>query len=204
METKSDIRRQMIEKRLSISSEDHMAWSVAIERHLYGLPQWTSAQTVVAYYAMQNEVTTLPILEAALNTGKRLFLPRCIAKQKTFEVVEVHDLDTDLEPGPLRGLMEPLATLPPISADQEFDLVLVPGVGFSQNGMRLGFGAGMYDKFLAQHPSAVRIGLAFSLQLLDTLPSDPHDVAMHAILTEKKCHVPSLGYQQQTIATRHH
>ncbi|HBF33849.1 TPA: 5-formyltetrahydrofolate cyclo-ligase [Candidatus Sumerlaeota bacterium] len=202
MESKSDIRRRMIALRSSISPEDHKTWSAAIELHLYGLPQWISAQSIMAYYAMPDEVSTLSILEAALNAGKRLFLPRCIVQQKVFEAVEVHDLSTDMCPGPLRGLMDPLPTLPPVSPEQRFDLVLAPGVAFSRNGIRLGFGAGMYDKFLALHPDACRIALAFSQQVLDELPAEQHDAPMHAILTEKKCLVPATVYQHPVL-TRH-
>jgi 5-formyltetrahydrofolate cyclo-ligase len=191
LETKPDIRRRMIALRASLSKEQRDAWNLDIECHLYGLSLWTSAQTVVAYYAMPNEVATLSILQSALNTGKRLFLPRCVPGEKFFEAVEVHDLATDLVPGPLPGLMDPRPSLPAALPEESFDLVLTPGVAFDYNGVRMGFGGGMYDKFLALHPDACRIALAFSLQVLDALPSAPHDVPMHAILTEKKCIVPS-------------
>ena len=194
METKSDIRRRMIDLRASLSKEQRDAWSLDIERHLYGLTLWTSAKTVVAYYAMPNEVATLSILESALDSGKQLFLPRCVPGEKFFEAVEVHDLAADLVPGPLPGLMDPRPSLPAALEEQRFDLVLTPGIAFDAQGMRMGFGAGMYDKFLALHPETCRIALAFSLQVLETLPTEPHDAPMHAILTEKKCIVPSTRF----------
>lgn len=64
--------------------------------------------------------------------------------------------------------------------------VVVPGLAFDRRGHRLGRGAGVYDRFLATlPPETLRIGLIPSALLVDALPTDPHDVAMHAIVTER-------------------
>lgn len=83
-----------------------------------------------------------------------------------------------------RGLLEP----DPDRAEpigEEIDLVLVPGLAFDRNGGRIGYGAGFYDRFLAGTP-AVKVALAYSLQLIDAVPVEPHDVPVDRILTEEE------------------
>ena len=63
------------------------------------------------------------------------------------------------------------------------DLVLVPGLAFDRRGWRVGFGAGLYDRFLFG-VRAPRVALAFSLQLVDSLPVEPHDEPVDWIVTE--------------------
>lgn len=67
---------------------------------------------------------------------------------------------------------------------QDVSIILVPGLAFGRDGSRLGRGAGFYDRFLSAHPDALRAGIAYSDQVLDTLPEDPHDQRMDILLTD--------------------
>jgi 5-formyltetrahydrofolate cyclo-ligase len=68
----------------------------------------------------------------------------------------------------------------------EIDCVVVPGVAFSPEGWRLGRGGGYYDATLAALPRALRVGVAFEVQLVPTVPREPHDVALDAVVTESR------------------
>src|SRR5262249_62364793 len=81
-------------------------------------------------------------------------------------------------PGPAEGLPPP-----PPGRDALF---LVPGLGFDPGGTRLGRGGGHYDRALAHHPAALRIGLARETQILSSLPRDPWDQPMDAVVTERR------------------
>ncbi len=72
----------------------------------------------------------------------------------------------------------------PRCAPEQVGVILVPGLAFGRNGSRLGRGAGFYDRYLSAHPHALRAGIAFSDQLLDSLPEDPHDQRMDILLTD--------------------
>jgi len=72
----------------------------------------------------------------------------------------------------------------PRCAPEQVGVILVPGLAFGRNGSRLGRGAGFYDRFLNAHPHALRVGIAFSDQMLDALPEDPHDQRMDILLTD--------------------
>ena len=69
---------------------------------------------------------------------------------------------------------------------EDVDAFIMPGVGFSEDGLRLGRGGGYYDVTLKQAPRAVRVGVGFDLQLRPTLPRDPHDVPLDAVVTEAR------------------
>ncbi len=89
-----------------------------------------------------------------------------------------------LTAGPF-GILEPQASALEIDPD-DLDLVLCPGLAFSTSGNRLGQGGGYYDRYLPKATKARRIGIAFNLQLRDSIPSNPHDIAMHEIVTESQ------------------
>jgi len=76
----------------------------------------------------------------------------------------------------------------PVCDEREIAAILVPGIGFSTTGDRLGRGAGFYDRFLRNHPEALRIGIAFEEQMTDKIPTDPWDEKVDVILTDSGLH----------------
>lgn len=190
-DAKKVLRAELLKKRAAIDPEIREKWNAALSERLFALPRFQEAQRVMAYCSMPKEAATGAILRETLRQGKRLFLPRCVPGHKRFEAVEVPQLEGHLAPGPWRDLMEPLPSLPPMPETvHPFDLILVPGVGFDREGHRLGFGAGMYDRFLTEHPTPFRLALAYSLQVVDTIPADCHDQPVQAILTESEWIIP--------------
>ena len=69
-----------------------------------------------------------------------------------------------------------------------FDVIVIPLVAFDERGNRLGHGKGYYDRYL-QHTKAIKIGVAFEVQKLETIPVDSHDIALDMIVTEKKIYI---------------
>ncbi|MEE4200082.1 5-formyltetrahydrofolate cyclo-ligase [Erythrobacter sp.] len=86
--------------------------------------------------------------------------------------------ETDLEPGPF-GIAQPHAAAPDILPD----ILFVPLLGFTAELHRLGQGGGHYDRWLAEHPGRLAIGLAWDVQCYDHLPKEPHDIALDAVVT---------------------
>ena len=81
------------------------------------------------------------------------------------------------------GILEP-STKRPV-AENDIDVIIVPGLAFDRRGGRMGFGAGYYDRLLIK-TNAVKIGLCYDFQLMDSVPSEEHDVPMDYIITEKE------------------
>lgn len=129
------------------------------------------------------------LIARAPPTGRsaRLCVPRVDWKSRTMTPALVSNLTSDLvvdTERPELGLRVPRADAPEI-APEELDAVILPGLAFDYAGNRLGRGAGLYDRFLAELASEkpVRIGVAFDIQLADSVPTDAHDQRLHAIVT---------------------
>jgi 5-formyltetrahydrofolate cyclo-ligase len=116
-----------------------------------------------------------------LARGGRVLFPRAIGSQRKLAFCAC--TPDQLVPGPL-GAAEPPASAPevPLSGISCF---VIPAVGLSRDGLRLGRGGGYYDATLAQAPGAYLVGVGFDLQLRPDLPRQPHDVALDAIVTER-------------------
>jgi 5-formyltetrahydrofolate cyclo-ligase len=95
---------------------------------------------------------------------------------------------TDLASGPF-GMMQPGEDAKPLTPD----VLFVPLVGFTALLERLGQGGGHYDRWLAEHPAATAIGLAWDAQLCESLPTEPHDRQLNAVITPTRIYGLNLG-----------
>lgn len=136
--------------------------------------------TVAMYAAKGSEVDTARIDAAARAAGLIVAYPRVRRGQP----LAFHAVTRDeLARAPF-GLAEPSADATPVALG-DIAAFLVPGLAFDRAGGRLGWGKGYYDITFASAPaSALRVGLAFACQLVDHLVREPHDIAMHMIITE--------------------
>jgi 5-formyltetrahydrofolate cyclo-ligase len=112
--------------------------------------------------------------------GHTLALPRFAAPAAPMQFARHTDphADTDLEVGPF-GMLQPGAEADPLVPD----ILFIPLVGFTASGTRLGQGGGHYDRWLAEHPPALAVGLAWDAQACETLPTQPHDAPLDAVIT---------------------
>jgi 5-formyltetrahydrofolate cyclo-ligase len=140
------------------------------------------------YAAKGSEVATAGIDAAARARGVRVVYPRIVGAERRLVFHEV-SLD-EMMPGSF-GIAEPREDARVIDL-VEIGAFLVPGVAFDRaSGARLGWGRGHYDETLSVVPAALRIGLAFEIQLIDGIAHEPHDVAMNLIVTEVATYVVS-------------
>lgn len=148
---------------------------------LAGWPLWQQAGAVFAFCGGAREPDTRPVLELALADGKALFLPR-VTGPGQMEAVRVDALN-QLAPGAY-GILEPPAGLPAAGPDA-LRLVLLPCLAAAPDGVRLGWGGGYYDRFLARctAPAAV---LCPEELVAPFLPTEPHDRPAGWIVTEQR------------------
>ena len=151
----------------------------AITRRVLALPAWQKARTVMAYVSMPAEPDTRELMETALREGKTLLLPRCVDRER-MTALPVKDL-SGLVPGRLR------IPEPPEAAEDapvpEPDLILVPCMAASPQGIRLGHGAGYYDRFLSERRGE-KVCLCFRAFLRADLPAEDTDVPMDLVVTD--------------------
>lgn len=132
------------------------------------------------YHAIKGEAPTRSYAKWLLENGRRIALPWFADRDAPMQFREWRDPydDAGLVPAPHGGL-QPGADSPLLAPD----LVITPLVGFTAEGHRLGQGGGHYDRWLAANPSATALGLAWDCQLVDSLPLEPHDRPLRAVIT---------------------
>ncbi|MFR8872892.1 MAG: 5-formyltetrahydrofolate cyclo-ligase [Oscillospiraceae bacterium] len=136
----------------------------------------SSRPPVYGYLSYNQEVRTLALLQAALDAGKRVAVPKVLGD--TMRFLWISDLSA-VAPG-YCGIPEPLADGP--EADDPHALVLMPGLAFDPSGRRLGYGGGFYDRFLAREPGHPTLALCYDFQLLPHVETAPHDVPVDQVL----------------------
>lgn len=144
------------------------------------LPTIDDGAVIGLYHATQFEAPTNAYARFFQEAGHRIALPHFANKNAAMEFREHTDPhgESDLEPGPF-GLVQPSGDANLISPD----ILFVPLIGFTTALERLGQGGGHYDRWLAAHPDTKAIGLAWDVQLCDTLPVEPHDMGLDGVVT---------------------
>jgi len=137
---------------------------------------------IAGYVAQGGEPDVAPFLRRAFDLGHSVCLPLPSPGRMIFVRWRP---DTVMEPG-LAGIPQPMD-----AEAVEPAIVLTPLVGFDRAGARLGQGGGFYDRWFADHPAAMRIGIAWSVQEVPMLVAEPWDMPLHAIVTEQEWIAPS-------------
>lgn len=183
-DVKADVRIRLRAVLRGISADERAEVSVRLRARLMEQPFWRQARSILAFVPARSEPDLWPAILAASDEGRAIWLPRFHAASGTYRPCRLNDLAADLRPGP-HGIPEP----GPGCADWDgkpLDLILVPGVGFTPSGGRLGRGQGHYDRMLAGTPGC-KCGVAFEQQIIAELPLEPHDVRLDFVLTPARC-----------------
>lgn len=189
MDAKSVMRRAAYDARNSQPDKDQVS-ELAVAS-LVNLPEYQAAHTVLWYLDCRSELRTRHVLPTVLASDKRIIVPYCTVDEHGANKLGLWWLKSMdeliigkwkiLEP-PRERWGEPGKEVEP----EELDLVIVPGVGFSRQGGRMGNGQGYYDRLLERvRPNCPLIGLGYECQLFDNLIVGPHDVFMDKVVTEQ-------------------
>lgn len=173
--TKYDVRKRMAMLKALLSAEEKTSAADTVFERLERNAAFQLAENILMYHSLPDELDTRRFL-AKWKDRKRFFLPRVNGA-----VLEILPYDeTRLEIGSFH-IEEPQGdNVYPVD---EIEMIIVPGVAFDRKGNRLGRGKGFYDKLL-QQAKAMKIGVGYEFQLVDELPSEPHDISMDIVITE--------------------
>jgi len=180
---KSAIRKQLREKLAAIPETERMARSATAAAFLTASPEFAAARIVMLYLTAAGEMDTAPLALKCWQTGKMVVVPKVSWDQRRMLPVEINSLQTRMTTtGP--GVREPVSGNPmPVNL---IDLVIVPGMGFTARGYRIGRGMGFYDRFLAQHDFiGISCGLGFEEQIVAELPVLDHDMPLSMLCTDR-------------------
>lgn len=186
--SKNEARAVYRARRNSIISSERARLSAMIcDLALKWLAQRPEYSIVMLYSSYRSEVDLTELIEALIKDGRTVVMPKVSGMLLNLHIVR--NLRTDMHEGAF-GIEEPN----PAIAERYYGMphvVFLPGLAFDQQGGRLGYGGGYYDRFLASFEGEVRpyrFGVGYSIQFVDALDLEVHDVLMDALLTEQGIH----------------
>lgn len=182
-ERKAQLRRESLARRDALDPAERATASAVVAGKVAALLAAAPQGVVSGFWPIRSEIDPRPLMKALAGVGHRTALPSVGAAGLVFRL---------WMPGaPLVragfGLSEP----PPNSPEVHPDIMLVPLAAFDRRGHRIGYGAGYYDRAIAERPGVRTIGLAFAVQEVERVPDEPHDRALDAVATEKELILPA-------------
>ena len=181
---KAAIRTEVLQRRAAVPLFARSALSKSLTRHGVDLVRRTSAhRTLVAavFLSIRGEADTDPLIEALVTAGVTVALPVTVERARPL-LFRAWRPGEGLEAGHY-GIRVPLASAREVSPD----VLFVPLAAYDRRGFRLGYGAGYYDsslEALRRQKTVVAVGVAFSIQEVESVPTEPHDQRLDAVITE--------------------
>ena len=188
-ERKKGLRQKMLAMRRALSANETESRSSSLKENILSLLEYKNAKKIMAFLAMKGESNLDGFIRQALLDGKEVYIPVCLPERQ-MEAGRLIDME-HFEKGPLG-----LRNLPAgyeVTSPESLDLVLIPGLAVSQEGIRLGMGAGYYDRYLARVPFEKRVAALWDLQVIPDIPSEPFDQKIAKIVTDKSVIVTKRG-----------
>lgn len=181
--SKAEWRAALRSRRSTVDAQTHDREARVLAEAIAALPMLRPGVSVCCYVPFGPEPGSPSMLDTLRDAGARVLLPIVPTERGPLEWA-IYDGPDSLAPGPLPGLLEPAGTKLAPDAIAQADVVLAPAVGVDERGIRMGRGAGYYDRSLPMtKPGTELIAIIRDDELVPELPADPHDVPMTAVLT---------------------
>lgn len=183
MNDKNIIRQRMKETLSKLSKPTYEDFSYKIAQRLFEEEYWKQAIVVGITISKPPEVDTYQIIRKAWELGKQVVVPKCYPKEKKLSfrmLTEFSQLESVYY-----GLLEPIEEQTKEVLPENIDLLIVPGLAFTSEGFRLGFGGGYYDRFLPDFLGDT-LSLCFHSQVISHFPIEEHDIPVSKIITNNE------------------
>lgn len=179
---KRDFRKKYKEIRKNIDEKKRQKENQKIYSEFLELDEYNSAKSVFIYVSYVDEVETIPIIEKMIADGKRVSVPLCHKESHHMSAILIDNLNC-LKTGAY-GILEPDKN-GTVLEKEEIDLTVVPGLCFSEDGYRIGYGGGYYDRFLEGY-KGFSVGLAFSECIVEKVPKEETDKKVDIVISGKE------------------
>ena len=176
--TKQELRKKLRAQRNALTQSEIENCSQKITEQILCAEWFLSAKNIMLYRSSKNEVITDYLWNAWKKAGKTCLFPKCISQTEMIAVLA--EKESDFSPS-VYGILEPVSNIE--FPKEKIDLVIVPGLGFDKQKYRIGYGAGYYDRFLADF-SGVTCGLSYHALLCESVFPDIHDIRLSYVATE--------------------
>ena len=176
---KSELRKQVLQEMKAIPREQKQSIDQALTERFLKHPFYQEAKIIATYLSFPHEFQTHELIEQALKDGKKVLIPKTYPKGRMdFVVYHPQQLvKTSF------GLLEPQGELEVVDASQ-IDLIHVPGLAFTTEGYRIGYGGGYYDRYL-KHFTGHTLSTVYPCQIRDFIPED-HDIPVQEVLIDER------------------
>ena len=172
---KAELRKQVLHEMRALSQEQKQAMDQALTERFLNYPVYHEAKVVATYLSFPHEFQTQGLIDQALKDGKKVLIPKTYPKGRMEFVV--------YDPQQLKktsfGLLEPQGDLEVVDASQ-IDLIHVPGLAFTREGYRIGYGGGYYDRYL-EHFAGQTMSTIYPCQIQE-FNSENHDIPVQEVL----------------------
>ena len=173
---KKVLRRAIREQKRAMTEAEIVSRSEKLGALFVNSEAYRTAKTIYGYLPYNQEVRTVPMLAQALRDGKKVAVPKIYGDTMKFLYLD----DLSLVEKNEMGIPEPIADEP--VAEDKTALVLMPGLAFTKDGDRMGYGGGFYDRFLAEEPDHPTLALCYEFQIVDSLPTEEFDIPVDTVL----------------------
>ena len=173
---KKELRQAIRAQKRAMTEADILRRSEILAEKFARSDAYRAAKTIYGYLPYNQEVRTVPMLQRALDEGKRIAVPKVYGDDMKF--IYLDDL-SQVAKG-YAGIPEPVADGP--VAQDETALVLMPGLAFDPAGHRIGYGGGFYDKFLAREPHHPTVALCYDFQVIEHLETEEFDIPVDQVI----------------------
>ncbi len=174
---KRQLRKWMRLMRSQLPEREKLEMEREFQKRFFELPEITGAKMVYCYVSYGTEADTIGLIRELLARGIRVAVPRVEEHEMVFYRIDGFH---QMERGYL-GILEPRKLCD--KADDARAPVLTPGLAFTEDGLRIGYGGGFYDRFFSREPDHLRIALAYPFQMVGTIPTTQYDKPVHRIIT---------------------
>lgn len=178
--TKQQIRKEMLMKRSLLAKEDIRRASDIIGTQILHTDAFRHAQNICLYMPIKNEIDFTYLFDEILEQDKQIWLPKIINNQMDFYMYSGKEQMTE---GAFH-IQEPVSDVVLDSKSDTF--IIMPGAVFSEDGNRIGYGGGYYDRYMTLHPQCTYVAVCYDFQILDTIPNEAHDKKPSFIISEKR------------------
>ena len=188
---KNSLRAEYKQRRRLLDRDEKKRRDAEICRAVMNTVSFRYAKRLLMYAPTANEVDILPIAEAALSMGKKIYFPRCNTEDNTMVFREVSELSQLV--GDAYGIMAPPESADAYSiSDTAAAMCLIPGLIYDRYGYRIGYGKGYYDRFLSSF-GGCKAGIIYSDFIIPSIPKGHFDLKVDIMITERNVRIPLEG-----------
>lgn len=175
------IRKDILKKRKKVTPLEQIFASDRILEYVLSIDEVKEASNVLLYADYNNEVMTDKLALKLMMLGKKIYMPKVLGDNMDF--FRVFELD-EMLPGAF-GIREPIDISDLAYEYTANDVIICPGVAFDNDGNRIGYGKGYYDKYLEDKPLLVKIGICYQMQIVEEIPANENDIKMDYVVSEE-------------------